>query len=90
MQAQSPQKGPKPQLETPTATLADKPAAPTPAEEIPMAPPGPLTTDVLSLGMTVRPSSFWHLLLTGIHSKAARSDACCQWLFSVQHVFEVD
>lgn len=64
MQAQSPQKVPTPQSEAPTATLADKPAAPTPAEEIPAAPPGPLETDVLSLG---EPG---HLSCQGLHARS--------------------
>ncbi|KAK9856447.1 hypothetical protein WJX84_002649, partial [Apatococcus fuscideae] len=46
-----PKQGPSPQKPAPpTATLADKPAAPIPAEQIPAGPPGPLESDALQLG----------------------------------------
>ena len=55
IQAPSPQKGAGPRPEIPIAILADKPAAPIPAEEIPVASPGPLEMDVLSIGMCICP-----------------------------------
>ena len=59
-------------------TLADKPAAPIPAEEIPAAPPGPLEMDVLSIG------TFICLCLMGWQLAwpvSEESTFACIWIF---------